>query len=238
MISAPLARRLFGGTHAAIGRHVRVHGRTTWATIVGVVRDIGINNELRSYQWYEPMWAAPGFTGIIIRSAQPPASLELPFRKAIADAVPAAKVVRFVDVEARFRAGQSMHRFVLSLIGCFAVLALLLAVVGLNAVMSYNVRLRWRELGIRLALGAPETKIVRLIVRQGVALGAAGAIIGILGAMIASRTMQTLLFGVTPNDPLTLASVGALLVVLAVAAASIPARLAARIDPVEMLRAD
>jgi predicted permease len=238
MISLPLARKLFGGATQAIGRRMRLYGRTQWATVAGVVRDIGINNELRSYQVYEPIWPAPLSVAIDVRASIPPGALELPLRQAVRDAAPGSWVHRFVDVEAQAYAAQALHRFVLALIGCFAVLAAIVAGFGLHAVISYGVQQRRREIGIRAALGASSAGIVRLIARQALALGFLGALIGVIGALTASRLIAGLLYGVRPSDPLTLSVVVLTSIVGTLVAAAAPARRASAVDPMEALRTE
>jgi putative ABC transport system permease protein len=119
------------------------------------------------------------------------------------------------------------------LLVAFAGLALLLAAVGIYSVMSYSVSRRTHEIGIRISLGAKTTDVV---LRQGLLLAATGSAIGILGALILSRLMATLLYGVRPIDAITFASVAGLLMIIALAACCIPARRAMRVDPMVALR--
>ena len=130
----------------------------------------------------------------------------------------------------------AQSRFNSLVLGVFAGLALLLAAIGIYGVMSYAVSLRISEIGIRLALGADERKILRLIVGNGVTLAAAGLVSGIVLSLALTRTLTSLLFGTTPTDPLTFAVVVAALAAVAVLASYLPARRASRITPVEALR--
>jgi ABC-type antimicrobial peptide transport system permease subunit len=118
----------------------------------------------------------------------------------------------------------------------FAILALILACIGLYGLLSYEVARRTRELGIRMALGAQRRELMRLVVRRGLLLSLAGAIIGIGTAMAVTRLMAAMLYSVRPYDPATFGGVGILLVLVALAACSIPARRAMRIDPMVALR--
>jgi ABC-type antimicrobial peptide transport system permease subunit len=122
------------------------------------------------------------------------------------------------------------------LLGAFATLALLLAAVGLYGVMSYVVSQRTREIGIRMALGAQTSNVLRLVMRQGTILTSIGLALGMLTAFALTRSMSHMLYGVGPADPLTFVSVAALLALVALAAYYIPARRAARIDPMRALR--
>ena len=121
-------------------------------------------------------------------------------------------------------------------VGAFAAVALLLAMIGIYGVMSYSVAQRSHELGIRCALGASAWQLVGLVVRGGAMMAATGLLIGVVGAFAVTRTLSTLLFEVTPNDPLTLCSVGLMLAGIAMAACWLPARRITRVDPVEALR--
>ena len=117
-------------------------------------------------------------------------------------------------------------------------MALLLAAIGIHGVLSYAVEQRRREIGIRMALGAQPGRVLRLIVGQGVGLAVAGAALGLGGAWLLTRAMNTLLFGVTPTDPLTFVIVPAVIAVVALVASYVPARRAMRLDPVRALRAE
>jgi putative ABC transport system permease protein len=118
----------------------------------------------------------------------------------------------------------------------FAAVALLLAAVGIGGVMAVSVEQRTREIGIRIAIGAPPPSVVGLVVRQGMALALAGLAIGIGGALALGRFLEKLLFGVTPTDPATFAIIAAGLATAALIACLIPARRAARVDPIVALR--
>jgi ABC-type antimicrobial peptide transport system permease subunit len=130
----------------------------------------------------------------------------------------------------------AVRRFSLELIALFAVTALLLAALGLYGVISYMVSERTQELGVRLALGAQPADVLRLILRQGLALAVSGAAVGLTGAVLVSRAMESMLVGVGPFDPLTLGSATALLTLVAFAGCYLPARRAVRVDPVVALR--
>jgi putative ABC transport system permease protein len=124
----------------------------------------------------------------------------------------------------------------MTLLGAFAGLALTLASIGLYGVLAYAVTQRSREIGLRMALGASAGNVTRLVVGHGVALTGAGLVVGIAGSWAATRALKNLLYGVSATDPLTFAAVAALLTSIALAACWIPARRAARLDPVVVLR--
>lgn len=124
----------------------------------------------------------------------------------------------------------------MELIGAFALTALLLAALGIYGVISYMVSERTHEIGIRLALGAQRRSILAMVLRQGLALAIAGATVGLVGAVIVSRLMRGMLYGVKPTDPLTFVGVAVLLIVVALLACYIPARRAVGVDPLVALR--
>jgi putative ABC transport system permease protein len=124
----------------------------------------------------------------------------------------------------------------MEMVGLFALTALLLAGLGIYGVISYIVTARTHEIGIRIALGAERSNILRMVLRQGVGLAIAGAALGLVGALIVSHLMAGLLYGVRPTDPVTFAGVALLLIGVAVLACYIPARRAFRVDPLVALR--
>ena len=128
------------------------------------------------------------------------------------------------------------RRLTMLISGLFAALALLLAMVGLYGVISYSVAQRSHEFGIRMALGAAKGDILRLIIAQGFRLAFAGIIVGMAGALALTRVLSSLLFGITPNDPVTFGAVAILLVAVALLACYIPARRATKVDPMVALR--
>jgi putative ABC transport system permease protein len=127
-------------------------------------------------------------------------------------------------------------RFNAALLATFAVVALMMSAVGIYGVMTYAVARRRHEIGVRMALGASRANVLGDILKRGMALALAGSVIGVLGGLILSRLMATLLYGVQPSDPLTFSGAAALLIMVALAACYVPARHATRVDPVVALR--
>jgi ABC-type antimicrobial peptide transport system permease subunit len=143
-----------------------------------------------------------------------------------------------VTMQQRLDLSLSRRRFVMLLLAAFAVTSLTLATIGIYGVLAYLVSQGTREIGIRMALGATRTAILRLVVSRGVVLAVVGVAIGVAGAFVLTRLMRSLLFGVTASDPLTFAAIPVLLIAVSLLATSIPARRASEIDPAECLRYD
>jgi predicted permease len=250
LISQSLAKALWPNEplESAIGRRIR-EGASPLTTIVGVVADVRtVSLEAQPMpQAYNPYMqaAAPGMgdtqssaadMSIVLRSAQDPLSVARAVRQQIRslDAnlpVPAMKTMREM-----VSGSVAQRRFQLVLIMSFAGLALVLAVVGIYGVVSYSVVARTREIGLRIALGAQQTDVLRSVVTAGLAPVAAGIAMGLVGAVLSARALKSLLFGIGPLDPGAVGGVACLLLVAAAAACYVPALRAARVDPVVSLR--
>ena len=227
-----------------LGKRVRLGNslREPWITVVGVVRDF------RHYRLPQPMGPAlympyatwtPSTQTVVIRThAANPYSLVPALRAAIRELDPQ---VAMYDVKTIDDAvGQSLWRQRLQgqVLGTFAALALLLAMVGIYGVISYTVAQRTRELGVRVALGAQRSDVLTLVMGQGMRLALTGIALGLLGALALTRWLSTLLYGVSERDVVTYVSVPLLLGVVALAATYFPARRATRVDPLMAIRAE
>ena len=173
-----------------------------------------------------------------MRSANDPGGLAAAVTGQIRAIDPDLPIYRLRTMGERVAASLSERRFSMLLLTMFAVLALGLAAIGVYGVMSYLVSQGTRELGIRLALGAAPHDLLRLVVRQGMAVAVAGVVLGLAGAFLLTRFMRALLFGVGANDPLTFAAIALTLAVVAFIACYVPARRAARVDPVTSMRVE
>jgi putative ABC transport system permease protein len=179
-----------------------------------------------------------GKATFVIRTSVAPSTLAQPAvaaLRAIDPAQPVGETQTMVQVLDRELTSQ---RFSALLLGVFAGVALLLAAVGIYSVLSYVVRGRSREIGIRTALGARAADVLRLVIVEGMSPALVGIAAGMLAALASAKVMETLVFGVSASDPLTLAGVGATLPLVALMASLVPAYRAVRIDPVKVLRAD
>jgi ABC-type antimicrobial peptide transport system permease subunit len=175
---------------------------------------------------------------IFVRSTRDAASLGPEIRRAIREIAPAFPVYDMQSMTSRAASATAQARFSAVLLALFAVSALSLAAIGVYGVMSLAVAARTREIGIRIALGADQGRVRRLVVWEGLALVAAGGAIGVAGALAATRLLRTMLFDLSPSDPVTYVTIIGVLVAAVVTASWIPARRASRVDPVVALRAD
>jgi putative ABC transport system permease protein len=173
---------------------------------------------------------------LVIRSRLPFDAMAGVVRQRIADFDPQLVVLRIWPMDALLSSALSRPRFNLLLLSSFAVVALALAAVGIYALLAFLVTHRTREIGIRMALGARSADVLRLVLRDGMMPVAAGSAAGLVASLAATRTIRTMLFGVTPLDPLSLGAAPAILAAVALLACSLPARRATRVDPLVALR--
>ncbi len=224
-----------------IGQRIQVDFTDAYdAEIVGVVEPVN-NWTLRGVPGpaiYLPHQQFPGQVGVgvILRTSVDPTTILPHVGPAVAELDPLQPVQDLATYRAVVDQGVAQPRFQALLIGLFAAVALVLAVVGVYGVLSYQVAQRAREVGIRIALGASRVDVVRLVIRRGLWLTTAGLAIGVLGAIGLTRYMASLLYGVGATDPATFVGVAGLLAVTSLAASFIPARRAARVDPTVTLR--
>jgi putative ABC transport system permease protein len=190
-------------------------------------------------QVYFPQTQVPQ-TGVVIllRTSLPPTMLESQLRQLVAALDPAQPVFDIRTMQERVEETWATPRLMSFLLGTFAGLALLLAVLGLYGVMAYNGARRMREIGVRLALGARRRQILTMMLGQGMRLLAIGMVIGFAGALAASRVLRSLLFEVSATDPLAYLAVTLLLAAVAAVACWFPARRASRLDPMVALRTE
>jgi putative ABC transport system permease protein len=173
---------------------------------------------------------------VMLRSAVPPRGLESAVREQMAALDSLVPVFQVRTLDELFSTQVTEPRFHTVLLGCFAGIALLLTMVGLYGVMAYSVTRRTREIGVRMALGAGRSTILAMVLRQAVALLAAGLALGLAGSLATDRLLQSMLFGVSSVDPLVLSLSGLLVALTGLLAAYLPARRAAKVDPMEALR--
>ena len=241
VVSESLAKKYFPGEDP-LGKRIRVFMKQEppLTEIVGVVADVksqSLDEEPRPTVYWPLAELPANFTSLVVhaKGGDPEALAPLVRREILAiDAEQPVADVRTMNRLLAESVGRA--RFSAFLLGVFACVAVALAVVGLYAVMSYAVAQRMHEIGIRVALGAQGRDILVLVVRQGLALGLAGAALGLAGALALTRLMQSLLYEVSTTDLATYVSVSALLLVVTLLACVIPARRATKVDPMVALR--
>lgn len=241
-----LARRVAPDGHA-IGARVREAsnrpGRPAppWSTIVGVVNDTrmpDVRGDVAALQLYSVIPPQLGDVPFVVRTATSGELSAPAIKHAIASVDPGLFVRAPLSGDGYLRDGMAPTRFAMALLTAFAALALVLAAVGLYGVIAYGVAQRTREIGVRVALGARDADVARLVLGEGIRLAAVGVVLGLAGALAATRALRGLLYGVNPTDPLTFVAIALLLAGVALLASYIPARRALRVDPTEALRAE
>jgi predicted permease len=235
------AARLYWGADDPIGRRATLpFSKTVLRQVVGIVGDVKQRNLIEAstptvyFYTREPY----GRATFVIRTSVPPATLAQPAVAAIR-AIDSEQPVGDIRTMVQVLDGRlTSQRFSALLLGVFAGVALLLAAVGIYGVLSYIVRGRSREIGIRTALGARTADVLRLVIVEGMSPALVGIAAGTIAALTSAKALESLVFGVSPSDPLTLAAVAATLALVALMASLVPAYRALRLDPVKVLRAD
>ena len=213
-----------------------------WITVVGVVRHTlhtGFDDDASRVQVYFPITqVAQPFLGFVARTTGEPQAALGAVRAAVATVDPDLPLAGVNTMEGLMAQRTGPRRFSVVLLGGFAALAMALAMIGLYGVMSFVVTQRTRELGVRLALGAAARDVLGLVLREGVRLALVGVGIGLVAALLLTRLMRSMLFGVGITDPATFVLAPLLLVAVALLASWVPARRAVKVDPVEALRSE
>jgi putative ABC transport system permease protein len=210
-----------------------------WMSIVGVVRDTkrqGVDQPIRIESWMPLAQRPAGSMDVVIRTTGDPLALSNAAREAVWSLDRDLPIPRIQTMEQNLSARVAQRRLNMLLLGLFASLALVLAAVGIYGVVSYAVTQRTNEIGIRVALGAQASDVLRLVIGGGMKLALAGVVIGLVMTFVLTRLMASLLFGVSATDPVTFAAIAALLFGVALVACLIPARRATKVDPMVALR--
>jgi ABC-type antimicrobial peptide transport system permease subunit len=228
---------------------------TPWAVVVGEVADVkeGSPDALPRLQYYGAVGQVENFLGslgnpatdlngndgyIVLRTSLPPELMENQIRATVRTLDPQLPLTQLQTMEHAISDSEAPRRFNTVLISSFAAAALLLAILGIYSVIAFTVAMRVHEMAIRMALGSQRSSIVGLVLISGLKLAAAGSVIGLAGAVAASRLLKSFVFGVSTLDPLVLVVAAILVLLLAMAASLLPARRAASIDPIQALRAE
>ncbi len=249
VVTKALAERLWPGQNA-IGKGIK--GRGPKPPFYHVV---GVTEEIRGTALDEPplegvffpmipipgsgLWGPHGTMAVVLRSSGvPPETLTGPLRKILTNMDPNVPLADVRTMDAVVAKSMTRLSFTMMLLGIAAAIALILSAVGIYGVIAYIVGRRTGEIGIRMALGARASRVGRLVVWQSLRLTAVGVVIGIVGALAMTRVLRSVLFDVSPTDPLTLLSVSAIMLIIAALASYVPAQRAMRVDPAEALRAE
>lgn len=254
VVNRTLAQRYWPGQDP-IGKRIHFGGKATavpWLTIVGEIGDIkqGAADQDTEPQCYQPAsqlkrafagyLPADTLTGdggvIVLRSTLPPEQMAASLRAVVRSLDPQLPLTRLQSMEHAVDDGRAPRRFTAALVSAFAMIAVVLAALGVYGVVAFSAASRQREMAIRLALGSSRSRVMRLILFSGARLGLTGCLLGAAVALFATRLMRSLLFQVDPLDPLVLALAAVSVLVLAVSASLIPACQAALSEPMEILR--
>jgi putative ABC transport system permease protein len=247
IVSQALARRLWPGGEDPVGQRFKFgppSAKDSWVTVVAVAADLKqralVADATRTPtdpDLYLPLFAsAPDNFAFLVRARGSAAALVPGLRAEVARAAPAAAAYRFESMGQRLDQETASSRFSSLLMGAFALLAVVLATLGLYGVMAYSVAERTREIGIRMALGARGERVLGMVVGQGMALVAGGVAVGLGASLVLGRLVDRLLYGVSASEPAVLAAATLLLAAVALGACLLPARRASRVDPLVALR--
>jgi putative ABC transport system permease protein len=245
IVGQSLAAQLWPGQDPT-GKRILAYGapgdekNPGWQTVVGVVEDARYREvEAPRFDLYLPYRQAPNFVQhFMVRLRGDPLAALPALRSAVAAVDPEVRVDGMSTMEEVVGRAFAPWRFSSIVVSAFGAIAVTFAAVGIAALVAFAVTQRTREIGVRVALGAQTRDVVALVASEGAQIALAGLVIGVLAAWILRRSVQPMLFGVAPDDPLTFCGVALLLGVVSVLAAYLPARSAARIDPAVALRAE
>ena len=250
LINDEMARKYWSGRDALGGRF-RIGGAANrpWVTVVGIVKSVkhnGVAGVVKE-KFYVPhtQWAVSvGSTNnirsmtLVVRGTGDPSALTSPIRAIVGRLDPAVPIANVRTMDDVVSGALSTPRFTGLLLGAFAGLALALSAVGIYGLLSFLVSRRTREIGIRVAIGADRGRVLAMVMRGAATLALIGVAIGTVGALVLTRLLETLLHGVTPHDPVTLAVAAASLTAVALGASAVPAWRATRVNPVVALKSD
>jgi len=237
IINETMARSYWPGEDA-IGKRFRFSGEQ-WTTVVGITGDMhrqGLEKQVVPQVFRPDAQQPEDMLEVIVRTAGDPRTIAASVQSEIQSLDKSVAKFQVAAVEQQLGQETAERRFQTSLIGLFSLAALVLSAIGIYGLMHYFVAQRTNEIGVRMALGARYGNVLSLVLRQGLLLAGIGVMVGVLGAFALTRLLSSLLFGVTPTDPVTFAAAPAILLGVAVLACWIPARRAAAIDPVRALR--
>jgi putative ABC transport system permease protein len=250
IVSENMAREMWHDPSMALGKRIREGMKDSWREIVGVVADVrhdGADQKaptavywpiLMTNFWGNPTFVSRGVAFVIRTNRAGSESFLQQARQAVWSIDSDLPIARVRTMEQVYRESMARSSFTLVMLAVAGGMALLLGIVGIYGVISYSVSQRTREMGIRIALGAPQTALKGMVVRHGMVLAAIGVAIGLGSAVGLTRILASLLFEIRPVDPLTYSAVSVVLLAAAAAASYVPAHRASRVNPVDALRAE
>ena len=240
LISENFAREYWGAATAAIGKQIRANTTDAWSEVIGVVGDIrhsGVDQKAPATVYW-PLRNSNSITFLVRSPRAGSESLASEIRRSVWAVNASLPITDMQTMKLVYDKSMSRTAFTLTLLGISGVMALLLAAVGIYAVISYAVAQRTREIGIRMALGAQPGALKFMFVRDGLLWGGIGAAVGLSSAAALSRLMSTMLYEISPVDPITYSAAAVALLAAAAMASYLPARRVTRIDPVDALRTE
>ena len=241
MLSESLADLMWPGDNP-IGKILRRWNRDQWLTVVGVVQDAkqggrqGFDTDVNRDVYFSFMQEPQRELVLLAKAVGDVEAIGNELRKTVQGIAPDFPVFDLETLDSRMATQEAMPRFTAGLSVAYGVAALLLATIGLYGVLAYGVAERTREIGMRMALGARPTAVVAQVLKGGLALTSVGLVVGLAVSLVLTRFIGSLLYETSPTDPITIAGISLLLLVVAAVACAIPARRAARLDPMAALR--
>jgi predicted permease len=239
VVSEAAARQFWSGTDP-VGQRLRLGQSDSWMTVIGVAADV-LNRRLSESPQpilYRTLEQASDLTlALLVRTGSNPPGLAEGVSREVRAVDPNLPVYGVMTMSEQIGRAVAQRRFLMRLLLTFGAIATGLALLGIYGVMAYSVSQRTREIGIRMAIGARQADVTRMVMRGGLMVTMAGVFVGLASSLALARFIRSQLFGVQPSDPITLVGVLVLMTIVAAIAAYLPARRAASIDPVSALRA-
>jgi predicted permease len=251
IVNEAFVRKYFSPGDDPIGKRI-VFGNpekgAPWLTIIGTAKDARQEEwaaapepeaylaALQNKEYLEDPSTHTGYLTVVVRTQIDPAKMIGSVRAAVRSFDPSLPISQVTTMDDAVASANAQPRFELTLLGVFAGLAVVLAAVGIFGVMSYAVTRRTHEIGIRMSLGATTADVLRMVLGSALINAAAGALAGVAGALLFSRLMRSMLYGVRPSDPLTISGAAVIVIGIALLASYVPARAATRVDPNVALR--